>query len=176
MKPVKKFYSPRRIFTLFLIVVFWLLLSGNFSLTNVVVGTAVSLVTVTFFINYLIHKHAEDIGVLTYFKKFLLLLLFSPVFFYQAYKASLQVLKLIFTSTKNLESGFVEVKTDAPTISAVSMLANLITLTPGTITVDYSSNKNCYYVHWIQITEKNDEDIREEIIGPFEPWIRRIFG
>ncbi len=168
-------YRPRSIFAFFLVLAFWFLLSGNFSLYNLILGTAVSLVTVVFFRNYLLHKPSRPLGIAGYTKKFFLLVIFTPVFVFQAYKASLQVIKLIiFPSLIN--PGIVEIKTDAPTVSAVSMLANLITLTPGTLTMDYNDDKNTYYIHWIQITTHDSKEMREIIIGAFEPWIDRIFG
>ena len=51
------------------------------------------------------------------------------------------------------------------------MLANSITLTPGTLTVDIDDNKNLY-VHWINVDEKKDR--MDEICHSFPDWIRRI--
>ncbi len=168
-------YRPRSIFAFFLVLAFWFLLSGNFSISNLILGTAVSFVTVLFFLNYLLHRPVRPIGFLGYLRKLILMILFVPVFIFQAYKASLQVLKLIFFPSQ-ISPGIVRIKTDAPTVSAVSMLANLITLTPGTITLDYDEEENYYYIHWIQVTTHDNEEMREIIIGAFEPWINRIFG
>ncbi len=56
------------------------------------------------------------------------------------------------------------------------MLANSITLTPGTLTVDVddSGETGVYYIHWINVT---DEDPSEEsVYGSFGRWARRVAG
>jgi multicomponent Na+:H+ antiporter subunit E len=61
----------------------------------------------------------------------------------------------------------------------ITMLANSITLTPGTLSVDVDEETNDLYVHWINV--KNAEEIRKrgwakpsEVCGTFPKWIRRI--
>ncbi len=55
------------------------------------------------------------------------------------------------------------------------MLANLITLTPGTISVDIDENTGELFIHCINIPMEETINHKEEIIGAFEPWVLRIF-
>jgi multicomponent Na+:H+ antiporter subunit E len=57
------------------------------------------------------------------------------------------------------------------------MLANSITLTPGTLSVDIDENTNDLFVHWINVDEKALENKPvdcKHICGNFPKWIRRI--
>lgn len=73
-----------------------------------------------------------------------------------------------------INPGIVKVETDLESDSARTALANSITLTPGTMTVDISDDGHLY-VHWINISSKDVETSTQEIVGRFEPLLRRIF-
>ena len=57
------------------------------------------------------------------------------------------------------------------------MLANSITLTPGTITMDIAEQdgQDYYYIHWIDVTETDREKAGNVIKGRLENGIRRIW-
>lgn len=55
---------------------------------------------------------------------------------------------------------------------AITMLANSITLTPGTLTVDVDEDNGTYYIHWINIT--NIEPSGRDVYGPFEDWAKKV--
>ncbi|MHA1123877.1 MAG: Na+/H+ antiporter subunit E [Candidatus Heimdallarchaeota archaeon] len=57
------------------------------------------------------------------------------------------------------------------------MLANSITLTPGTLSVDIDEDKNDLYIHWINVKKevlKGETVDCKYICGNFDKWIRRI--
>ena len=58
-----------------------------------------------------------------------------------------------------------------------TMLANSITLTPGTITmdIDESGGQTWYYIHWIDVVETDRAAAGEIIKGRMEKWLRRIW-
>ena len=56
---------------------------------------------------------------------------------------------------------------------ARTILANSVTLTPGTLTVDIDGPD--MYFHWINIDTDDARKRTEEVCGRFEPLLRRIF-
>jgi len=54
------------------------------------------------------------------------------------------------------------------------ILANSITLTPGTLSVD--ANGDHYYIHWIDVTDVDEESATKEIVAGFEKYLEVIFG
>ena len=59
-----------------------------------------------------------------------------------------------------------------------AMLANSITLTPGTITMDVAEDEQgqaWYYIHWIDVAEGTAEEQGDAIKGTLEKWVGRIF-
>lgn len=95
--------------------------------------------------------------------------LFVPFFIAMA-KANIDVAIRVFTGKIN--PGIVKIKTGLKKDMALTFLANSITLTPGTLSVDVDESENELYVHWIDV--KNLEPSPEEICGDFPQWARRI--
>lgn len=73
-----------------------------------------------------------------------------------------------------INPGIVKVKTNLKSESAKTALANSITLTPGTMTVDLS-DEGYFYVHWINVSSTRVEVATNEVVGRFEWLLRRIF-
>lgn len=168
-------YRSRIIFVFASIYLFWLLLSGNLTPANVILGILTCIFTMLFFRGFLLSQPKTKLPLFSYIKRTLVFFLFLPIFFFQAYKSSLQVLRLVIKPKIELNQGIVKVPTDVKSINGMTMLANLITLTPGTISVDIDEDNQAFYVHWINVTLDRSKDIKEEIIGAFEPWMIKIF-
>jgi multicomponent Na+:H+ antiporter subunit E len=65
------------------------------------------------------------------------------------------------------------VKTNLTSDIAKVFLANSITMTPGTITVDIADD--VFYIHWIYVKSKDPEIYTHKILGRFEKYLKRIF-
>ena len=81
---------------------------------------------------------------------------------------------------KDYRPGILRVPTADRPASAygLAMVANCITLTPGTITLDVAEDeegKNYYYIHWINVTETDRVKAGQIIKGTMEKWIGRIW-
>ena len=99
----------------------------------------------------------------------LIAFIFGP-FLWGMTKANLDVAYRVITGKIN--PGIVRVETSLKNSYAMTMLANSITLTPGTLTVDVDENNGTYYIHWINITKV--EPTGEDIYGSFEEWAKRV--
>jgi multicomponent Na+:H+ antiporter subunit E len=96
-------------------------------------------------------------------------------FFYEMAKANVDVAYRVITGKIN--PGIVKISPDLKTDLGITMLANSITLTPGTLSVDIDEEKNDLYIHWINVKkealEKKPVECRFVCAG-FENWIRGI--
>lgn len=104
----------------------------------------------------------------------LLVYLIGPFFISMA-RANLDVAYRVITGRIN--PGIVKIDPKLKTDLGVTMLANSITLTPGTLSVDVDEDKNQLYIHWINVKEdalkKKPRDCKY-VCGGFPKWIRRI--
>jgi multicomponent Na+:H+ antiporter subunit E len=106
-------------------------------------------------------------------RRWLFFALYVPYFFYWCLKANLDVALRVLHPDVPIRPGIVKVRTSLTGEMAKTFLANSITLTPGTLTVDIDGQD--VYVHWINIDTDDVGRRTAEICGRFEPLLRRIF-
>ena len=99
------------------------------------------------------------------------------IFPWELLKANWDMAKRSLSPKLNINPGIVRVPVDVPTEYGKTMLANSITLTPGTITMDIDERQGqtWYYIHWIDVQETNREAAGDAIKGRMEKWVRRIW-
>jgi multicomponent Na+:H+ antiporter subunit E len=100
-------------------------------------------------------------------------LVYLPFFFYHVIRANFDVALRVIPPDIPIRPGIVKVRTTLRSDMAKTFLANSITLTPGTLTVDVDGQD--FYVHWINIHTDDAKARTAEICGRFEPLLRRIF-
>ncbi len=100
---------------------------------------------------------------------------YLPLFFWECLKANLDVAYRVLHPKTPINPGIVKVKTSLKTDTALTFLANSITLTPGTLTVDIDKDNGILYVHWIDVKAEDIESATRIIVERFEKILRKIF-
>ena len=106
-------------------------------------------------------------------RRWLFFVLYVPYFFYYVIRANIDVMLRVIHPDVPIRPGIVKVRTKLTGEMGRTFLANSITLTPGTLTVDIDGQN--LYVHWINIADGDVASRTAEICGRFEPLLRRIF-
>ena len=96
-------------------------------------------------------------------------------FLWEMAKANLHVAYLVLHPKVPIKPGIVKIKTKLKNPAALTVLANSITLTPGTLTVDIDPEKQSLYIHWIDIISTDAQTCSEEIAGRFEKTLMEVF-
>ncbi|CAM5387259.1 cation:proton antiporter [Bacillus safensis FO-36b] [Bacillus safensis subsp. safensis] len=88
--------------------------------------------------------------------------------------ANLSVLKTVLSPKLTIKPGIFAFRTDLKTDWEITILANMITLTPGTLVIDISDDRSILYIHAMDIedAEKAIHDIRVS----FEKAIQEVSG
>jgi multicomponent Na+:H+ antiporter subunit E len=102
------------------------------------------------------------------------LLVYIPVFSFYVIKANLDVVYRALHPRMPIRPGIVKVRTRMKTASGITALANSITLTPGTLTVDLTDD-GTLYVHWINVKSEESDATTRHIVAHFEWFLKRIF-
>ncbi len=84
-------------------------------------------------------------------------------------KANIDVAMRVITG--NIRPGIIKVNPGLTSDLAKTMLADSITLTPGTLTVDVDE-EGAFYIHWIYVEDENPSE--EQVYGSFGHWARRL--
>ena len=102
-------------------------------------------------------------------------LFYIPIFLWECVKANIDVARRVAHPDLPINPGIVKVKTSLKSETGITFLANSITLTPGTLTVDVDGEGGYLYVHWIDVKTKDIEEATKIIVNKFERILKKIF-
>ena len=148
----------------------WPFVNGRVDLQVVAAGLIASFLVAMLFHDILPKEHHVFVSPTRVFW----LLVYVPVFFYYVVCANLDVVYRALHPAMPIKPGIVKIKTDLKTDSAITALANSITLTPGTLTVDLTDD-GYLYVHWINVKSDDVEQATQLISRRFEWFLHKIF-
>jgi len=160
----------RRLIYFVLGFIIWMLLTWSVDVQVVVAGLIASAVVAILFHEILPKEHLVFISPIRLFW----VLVYLPVFFYYVMKANLDVVYRALHPKMPIKPGIVKIKTNLKTESGITALANSITLTPGTLTVDLTDD-GFLYVHWINVKSDDVEQATKLIARRFEWFLQKIF-
>lgn len=148
----------------------WLVANNSLAVEIVLVGAAIAAVLAVLFTPYA--RVYADIRwsprVLLYAVAFL------GVFLWELVKANLNVARLVFSPRIRIRPGIVEIRTRLKSPMGRLVLANAITLTPGTLVVDIKDD--ALFIHWIIVSAPDPVAATREIAGRFEKYLEVIYG
>jgi len=87
-------------------------------------------------------------------------------FLWELVLSNLRVAYDVVTPRHHMRPGIIAVPLDAKTDAEITLLANLVTLTPGTLSLDVSDDRRFLYVHSMYIDDV--ESTRQRIKNGFE--------
>lgn len=165
----------RRLIYFVLAFVIWVLLAwpftdGQIDVQVVIAGLIASVIVAFLFHEVLPKEHYVFISP----KRIFWFLLYIPVFFYYVIMANFDVVYRALHPKMPIKPGIVKIKTKLKTESGITALANSITLTPGTLTVDLTDD-GFLYIHWINVKSTDVEEATKLIAGRFEYFLEKIF-
>lgn len=91
-----------------------------------------------------------------YFSRVPAVISFVFFFIYELLKANLQVAYDVVTPKFFMKPGIVKYPMDAKSDLEITILTNLISLTPGTLILDVSDDKKVVYIHVMYLSDRED--------------------
>jgi len=159
----------RYLFSFVFLFLLWLLLAGT-DPQELILGVGVSLL-----ISILFSKQLSIYGEFRLsLKAFIYAIRYIFVFLGALIKSNLDVALRVIKPVIPINPGIVHVKTTLKSPLARLVLANSITLTPGTLTVETSGED--FYIHWIDVQSADVNKATETIVKSFEKYLEVIFG
>ena len=159
-----------RVMLLVLVLLIWYLLTYPFDPQELIAGAAVAVLIVL-----LPLPGIEVLGDIRWTPKALVYGIgYLFYFLWQLIKANLDVAFRVLHPKLPSEPGIVRVETNLNSPLGRLLLANSITLTPGTITME--SDGPDVYVHWIKVEGVHDKERTRKIVAGFERFLEVICG
>jgi multicomponent Na+:H+ antiporter subunit E len=148
----------------------WILLNGSLAPDSLAVGAGISLLIALFSrrgMTFLSDFHFSSKAALATVGYFL-------YFFQELVKANIRLAKIVLSPSLPINPGFVKVRTRLKSRMGRLALANTITLTPGTLTVEMKDD--WLYVHWITMDASDIDGATEQIVSGFERYLEVMYG
>jgi multicomponent Na+:H+ antiporter subunit E len=138
----------------------WAAVTGDFTLENMIIGFVLG-----FLILYFTRR---IIGSPAYVQKVRQVIDLAVFFVWELFLANLRIAWDVLTPRHLSSPGVIAVPLDARTDAEITLLANLITLTPGTVSLDVSSDRSVLYVHAMYLDADDIDGERRRIKQGFE--------
>lgn len=141
--------------------ILWIALAG-FVMEELIIGAGVSMIIAVIIRNTAIFDFS--IGIIVQTIKFVVL--YMPLFIWKLLVANFSLAKIVLNPKLPINPGFVKISTGLEEDFSKLLLANSITLTPGTLTVDVEENE--LLIHWVDVKGDNKNDYFKHIASDFE--------
>jgi len=151
--------------------VIWTILSWEISVVSFVVGALIS-VLISIATGHLFTDYP---GKWIQPKRYLYFLFYVFIFLKECVRANIDVALRVIKPGLPINPGIVKVRTRLKSEAALTFLANSITLTPGTLSVDIDPAQGIIYVHWIDVKDKDLVRATNIIVERFERVIEKVF-
>jgi multicomponent Na+:H+ antiporter subunit E len=151
--------------SILLLTLAWLALTGSWTLPNAILGLALSLAASSFSRETRRRREIQ-------FRPVRIVRL-ALIFLYELVLSGYRVAKLVLTPRMELKPGIFAYPLKVDRNFEITLLANLITLTPGTLSVDVSADRKTLFVHAIDCSDP--DQARRDIAAGFERRIMEAF-
>jgi multicomponent Na+:H+ antiporter subunit E len=161
---VKSFF-----WSFFLLLILWVMLTTTFHYQEFWPGVAIALLIALFTNEFYLRLGFPPITP----KRFIYFIWYILVLFFEIIKANFDVALRVIRPSLPINPGVVIIHTKLESDIAKAILANSITLTPGTFTLDIQDDK--LLIHWIDVSATDIENTTQVIGEKFEKYLRIIF-
>lgn len=139
---------PMQVLINLLIGVIWMFLQDDWSVLTFFSGYLFGLLVLYILRRYLPTKF--------YLVTLLAIVQLFLVFIYELFTSSILVIRQILRPSINITPGIFTLETELEGDLEVTLLALLLTLTPGSVVVEVSSDSKKFYIHAMDIPESSD--------------------
>jgi len=98
------------------------------------------------------------------------------VFLWELLMSGLRVAREVLRPTLRIQPGVIAYPLDVQTGREITALANLISLTPGTLSLEVSDDRQVLYIHAILVQDEEATEVRQQIKRRLEKHVARALG
>ncbi len=156
------------LYTALVMFLLWLLLTSSFNVQELVAGAVIAILVAAF-----THERFTKKGLANLHpKRVVCMFIYFFYFFWQMIKANIDVAWRVIHPKMPINPGIVHVKTKMKSDFGKLMVANSITLTPGTLTLEVLGDD--MLIHWIDVKATDVETASKMIPGVFEKCLKEF--
>ncbi|MCW8930960.1 MAG: Na+/H+ antiporter subunit E [Gammaproteobacteria bacterium] len=152
------------------LLLFWLMLNGTMAVDSIIIGILISFSITLLF--------CSGLSFFTEFRAtpqaFITGLFYYAYFFIELVKSNIKLGAIVLSPSLPIKPGIVKVRTKLKSKMGRLMLANSITLTPGTLTVELDGE--WLYVHCVTVGSTDIKEATAQIVAGFESYLEVMYG
>ncbi|MBF0456028.1 MAG: Na+/H+ antiporter subunit E [Magnetococcales bacterium] len=152
------------------ILLFWVLLNGTLALDSLLVGLLASFVITILYrdgFSPFTEFRATPAG---FWAAGCFLLYFSK----ELVRSNLKLAAIVLSPSLPINPGIIKVRTTLKSRMGRLLLANSITLTPGTLTVQLE--EEWLYIHWVTVEATDIDSATAQIVAGYETYLEVMYG
>ncbi|WYP27888.1 Na+/H+ antiporter subunit E [Alkalihalobacillus sp. FSL W8-0930] len=142
----------------------WMLFQNSFTFVDFVIGYIIGIVA--------LFLARPLLGYTFYMRRVVAAIKLFLLFLKELVVANIDVLKVVLSPKLNVSSSIIAVPTQLETKGEITLLAVLITLTPGTLSMDFSDDSQTIYIHALDAPDR--EQFIKDIQQTFERAIMEV--
>ena len=144
----------------------WAAMTGTFTLGNFLIGGVIGY--------FALWVAKPLLGTTSYFQRVWRVWRLVVLFLYELVVSSLRVVWDVITPKHLSKPGIIAMPLDAQGDTEILLVANLISLTPGTLSLDVSDDRKTLFVHGMFIDDP--DALRVELKSGMERWVSEAVG
>jgi len=148
----------------FFIAIVWMLMSVSFTVPTFIIGYLIGLVII-----FIMRRYFKD---RIYIIRVWAVVKLTLIFFRELTLSNIAVLRVVLRPKMDIAPSIFAYPTDLRDDWEITLLSNLITLTPGTLVVHVSDDQRTLYIHAIDVDNIDDEI--DSIKQTFEKAIKEV--
>lgn len=158
----------------------WAALQGSFSVPSLLFGLGLGLVVMWFMqpLYELADPRDRDENVATarLLVRLWRLVVLILVFLRELTLSGLRVAREVLRPTLRIQPGVIAYPLDVTTGREITVLANLISLTPGTLSLEVSDDRSTLYIHALSVESEDAAAVCDDIKRTLEKHVARALG
>lgn len=149
-----------------LLAILWMCMTEAFTLANLMIGFAIGYT--------ILYVSQHVLGVSGFIAKLPRFVAFVGHFTLELLRANVRVAHDVLTPTYYMRPGILAIPLDAETDLEITSLANLISLTPGTLSLDVSTDRRVLYIYTMFTDDRESlvRDIKKGLEKPILELLR----
>ena len=165
----------KKLLTFILTLSLWFIFTGRVNIQVFLLGTIICSLISLMLADNVFRLVKTKYRTKEFFLKIYYIFLVFSAFIYDIFLSAVRVSRHAFEIKPSFSPRIVRIKTSLENINSIAILTNFITLTQGTLTINFDILNRNYFIHWIDIQSDDEGEVKKALISNHENLIAKIF-
>ncbi|MFE8700850.1 Na+/H+ antiporter subunit E [Cytobacillus sp. FJAT-54145] len=164
----------KNLLTFFLTLALWFIFAGRVNIEVFSLGIMICSIISFMYADQFIFAQTKY-GTKEFLKKIYIIIWVILAFIYDVYLSAFKISRHAFEMKPSFSSRKIRIKTSLKSSNSSAILAHFITLTQGTLALDFDHLNKSYFIHWIDVQSDDEAEVKKALMRKHENLIAKIF-